>query len=144
MSNLKFDDVKKTGIWLDKEKAIIVNLYNGNITVNTILSRMEPFYIQGGSGTSKKGGPLEVVHESKYLERKKNQIKKYFNQVISEITETNAIVLFGPAETCIKFNKELLEKHKELGAKVKDVVKADSMTKRQVKAWVKKFYKSAS
>ncbi|MDB4121410.1 hypothetical protein N9576_00640 [bacterium] len=50
-------------------------------------------------------------------------------------------MLFGPAEIKDKFNKELNASYKDLSAKVKDVVTADSMTKRQVKAWVKAFYK---
>ena len=65
----------------------------------------------------------------------------FFNNIVSEINEAKSIVLFGPAETSIKFNKELLTNNKQLSTKVKKVVKADSMTKRQVKAWVKKFYK---
>ncbi|WP_396602011.1 hypothetical protein [Algibacter sp. R77976] len=144
MSNSKFDSIKKTGIWMDKDKAIIVSLYNGDISLNTILSGMEHFHIHGGSGSRTKGGPQDVVHDSKYLEREKHQLKKYFKDVALEIKEAKAIVLFGPAETSTKFNKELSSNYKELSTKVKDIVKADSMTKRQVKAWVKDFYKSAS
>lgn len=129
---------------MDKNKAIIVSLYNGDISLNTILSGIEYFHIQGGSGSRTKGGPQDVVHDSKYLEREKHQLKKYFKDVALEIREAKAIVLFGPAETSTKFNKELSSNYKELSTKVKDIVKADSMTKRQVKAWVKDFYKSAS
>lgn len=134
----------KTGIWLDKEKAHIVTLYNDEVSFNTILSNVENFRIHGGSGTRLKGGPQDVVQDSKYLEREKHQLKKYFNDIIYEIKEANAIVLFGPAETSMKFNKELHSNYKDLGKRVKDVVKADSMTKRQMKAWVKNFFKSTS
>ncbi|MCL5128262.1 MULTISPECIES: hypothetical protein [unclassified Algibacter] len=134
--------MKRAGIWLDKERAIIVTLYNGDISVNTLLSNMEYFHVHGGSGSRLKGGPQDVVHDSKYLEREKHQLKKYFNDIASEIKDDDVIVLFGPAETKIKFNKELATYHKDLSAKVKDVVKTDKMTKRQVKAWVKAFYKT--
>ncbi|WNH12650.1 hypothetical protein [Thalassobellus suaedae] len=134
--------MKRTGIWLDKEKAIIVTLYNGDISVITILSNLEDFNIHGGSGTKIKGRPQNVVQDSKYLEREKHQLKKYFNHIALEIKDSGAIVLFGPAETRIKFNKELISHHKDISTKVKDVVKTDSMTKRQVKAWVKTFFKS--
>ncbi|WP_142786299.1 hypothetical protein [Changchengzhania lutea] len=132
--------MKRVGVWLDKERAIIVTLYNGEVSMNTILSKVEHFHVHGGSGTRKKGGPQDVVQDSKYLEREKHQLKKYFNDIIIEIKEANAIVLFGPAEACFKFNKELITYHTELSTKVKDVVKADSMTKSQVKAWVKDFF----
>ena len=136
--------MKQTGVWLDKEKAIIVTLYNEDISENTILSNIENFNVVGGSGTRLKGGPQEVVQDSKYLEREKHQFKKYFKNLASEIKDANALVLFGPADTCEKFNKELCSNYKDLSTKVKDVVKADSMTTNQVKAWVRTFFESAS
>jgi stalled ribosome rescue protein Dom34 len=134
----------KTGVWLDKEKSHIINLNNGQVSFNTILSNIENFHIHGGSGTRLKGGPQDVVQDSKYLEREKHQLKKYFDRIISEIKEANTIVLFGPAETSLKFNKELTTNHKDLATKIKDVVKADSMTKNQVTAWVKDFFELES
>ena len=143
MTKLKINHMRHTGVWLDQDKAIIVTLYNGDLTLNTILSNMEHFNVSGGTGSRSKGGPQDVVQDSKYLERKKHQLKDYFKNLASEIKETDAIVLFGPAETNIKFNKELIQHHKELSRKVKDVVKTDSMTKRQVKAWVKAYFKKS-
>jgi stalled ribosome rescue protein Dom34 len=142
MVKSKFNLKKRsTGVWLDKEKAIIVTLHNGDISVNTLLSNVEHFHVSGGSGTRLKGGPQDVIQDSKYLEREKLQLKTYFKNIASEIKDVNALVLFGPAEIKDKFNKELSTSYKDLSAKVKDVVTADSMTTRQVKAWVKAFYK---
>ncbi|MDA9070143.1 hypothetical protein OAC43_00620 [Flavobacteriaceae bacterium] len=142
MVKSKFNLKKRsTGVWLDKEKAIIVTLHNGDISVNTLLSNVEYFHVSGGSGTRLKGGPQDVIQDSKYLEREKLQLKTYFKNLATEIKDVDALVLFGPAEIKDKFNKELNASYKDLSAKVKDVVTADSMTKRQVKAWVKAFYK---
>ena len=142
MVQSKFNLKKRsTGVWLDKEKAIIVTLHNGDISVNTLLSNVEHFHVSGGSGTRLKGGPQDVIQDSKYLEREKLQLKTYFKNLATEIKDVDALVLFGPAEIKDKFNKELNASYKDLSAKVKDVVTADSMTKRQVKAWVKAFYK---
>ena len=142
MVQSKFNLKKRsTGVWLDKEKAIIVTLHNGDISVNTLLSNVEYFHVSGGSGTRLKGGPQDVIQDSKYLEREKLQLKTYFKNLATEIKDVDALVLFGPAEIKDKFNKELNASYKDLSAKVKDVVTADSMTKRQVKAWVKAFYK---
>ncbi|ULC57906.1 hypothetical protein MBM09_08230 [Flaviramulus sp. BrNp1-15] len=140
---LKIDNLiqMKAGVWLDKRKAIVVTIYNGEVSLNSILSTVEDFHVHGGSGSRLKGGPQDVVQDSKYLEREKHQLKKYFNDVISEIKDANSIVIFGPAETAEKLHKEITKYHKNLEVKIKDVVKADSMTKRQVKAWVKAFFK---
>jgi len=142
MVQSKFNLKKRsTGVWLDKEKAIVVTLVNGEISVNTVLSNIEYFHVIGGSGTRLKGGPQDVVQDSKYLEREKLQLKTYFKTIASEIKDSDAIVLFGPAEIKDKFNKALNTSYKDLSIIVKDGVTADSMTKRQVKAWVKAFYK---
>ena len=68
----------QTGIWLDKHKANIVSLEKGVETFSTIFSNLEDYRIHGGSGTRLKGGPQDVVQDSKYLEREKLQLKTYF------------------------------------------------------------------
>lgn len=134
--------MKKTGIWLDKDKALIVTLENENETVTTVTSNMDHFHIKGGSGTKGKGGPQDVVHDSKYLDREKQQLKDYFKNIISEINDTEALALFGPAQTNEKFSKELHENYADLGSKIVGLKKADSMTDNQVKALVKDFFQS--
>jgi len=143
MQKSKFNHKRNTGVWLDKEKAIMVTVYNGEVSVNTLLSNVEHFHVHGGSGTRQKGGPQDVVQDSKYLEREKLQLKKYFKNLASEIKDADALVIFGPAEIKDKFMKELSTSYKDLSVKVKDVVKTDSMTTPQVKAWVKAFYKES-
>lgn len=130
----------KVGIWLDKKKAILVTIYNGKTSMNTIVSNVEDFRVHGGSGTRLKGGPQDVVQDSKYLEREKHQLKRYFDDIITEIKKADAIVLFGPAETCLKLSKYLKKHHQDLSKKVEDVMKMDSITKPQIKAFVKTFF----
>ena len=131
------ENKKNVGVWLDKEKALIVSVENGNESMNTILSEVENFHIHGGSGSKFKGGPQDVVQDSKYLEREKHQLKGYFKDVTSEIEDAHAIVIFGPAQTKEKFRKELQENYKAISAKVKAVKTVDSMTENQLKALVR-------
>ena len=133
--------MKKTGIWLDKKKALVVELENGNETLLTVKSNVEDFHISGGSGTKLKGGPQDVVQDSKYLEREKHQLSNYFKELATKIDNSEELVIFGPAGTNEKFYKELQKKYKDISKKVKDVVKADSMTSNQIVALVKKYYK---
>ncbi len=134
--------MKNTGIWLDKEKALIVTLENENETFTTLSSQIEDYRAVGGSGTRFKGGPQDVIQDSKFLEREKHQFKAYFKNIIAEINDADALVIFGPAETSEKFKKEIHDNYSHLNTKVKGVKKADSMTNNQVKAWVKDFFKS--
>ena len=134
--------MKNTGIWLDKDKALIVTIENNKETFTTIASNIEHFHAHGGSGTRLKGGPQDVVQDSKYLEREKHQLKQYFKDIAIEIKDADALVIFGPAGTNEKLNKELNQNYNSLSTKVKAVTKADSMTENQVKAWVRDFFTS--
>lgn len=136
--------MKNTGIWLDKDKAIVVALVNGKEQINKIESNIEHFHIHGGSGTKSKGGPQDVVQDSRYLEREKHQTKAYFKTIVSEIKDSNAIAIFGPAQTNEKFNKELVENFNDLSKKVKGLKKVDKMTDNQFVALVKDFFKTNS
>ena len=104
------------------------------------ISGWSPNLAHGGSGTRLKGGPQDVVQDSKFLERERHQIKTYFNTITSKIKDADALVIFGPAETGEKFSKFLHEHYNELSTKLKGVRKADSMTNNQVKAWVRDFF----
>jgi len=134
--------MKQTGIWLDKNKAFIVTLENKTETLNTINSNVDHYRIHGGSGTRLKGGPQDVVHDSKYLEQEKHQLKKYFKEIASNIKDTDALVIFGPAGTNEKLSKELQYNYSSLSTKIKGVEKADSMTDNQMKALVRDFFQS--
>ncbi len=87
-------------------------------------------------------GPQDVVQDSKYLEREKHQLKRYFNYLVEVIADADAIALFGPSDTNEKFRKELISNHKSLAAKLKTMEKVDSMTENQIKALVRDYYTS--
>jgi hypothetical protein len=129
--------MKNIGIWLDKEKAHILVLEKGEELMTTIQSNIETFRIHGGSGTRLKGGPQDVVQDSKYLEREKHQTKRYFSEIIEHLKEADRIAIFGPADIDKKLKKELELFHKELDQKVVSVEKADSMTLNQTKALIR-------
>ena len=134
--------MKKTGIWLDKEKAHIVTLENNSEYFETVLSELEFYNPKGGSGTKQKGGPQDVVQDSRYLEREKQQLKKYFHTIADKIRDADTMVLFGPAQTNEKLQKELKLSYPQIAVKIKAVKKTDSMTDNQVMALVRDFYKT--
>ena len=101
---------------------------------------MEHFHIGGGSGTRAKGGPQDVVQDSKYLERKKHQHKAYFKSIVPHLKGAHSLALFGPALTGERFAKHLETYHAMLYSKIKTVQKADSMTKNQMIALVRNYF----
>ncbi|MDE0536456.1 hypothetical protein [Tenacibaculum sp. L6] len=124
-----------------KKKAFVITIENGTEDMKMIESNIETFRIHGGSGTRFKGGPQDVVQDSKYLEREKHQTKRYFSELAAEVDNADSLAIFGPAETFEKFKRELESSHKELDAKVKAVKRVDSMTDNQVKALIRDFFK---
>lgn len=132
--------MKKIGIWIDKEKAHIVTVKSNKDTMKTIHSEVENYHVKGGSRSKTPWGPHQVVKDSTYMEREKHQLKKYFNEVASAIADADSIVIYGPAETNLKLEKELKENYKDIAKKVLKVEKADSMTTNQVKALIRDFY----
>jgi hypothetical protein len=129
--------MKNAGIWLDKDKAYIVSIENGKETMLKVSSNIEHFHIGGGSGSRLKGGPQDVIQDSKYLEREKHQFKSYFNEIIQHIKNADALMLFGPSDTNNKLKKELNLFYKKLDKKVLLVKKTDSMTLNQTQELVR-------
>lgn len=132
----------KVGIWIDKREAKILSVDNGGKLLATVTSGVEEFRPAGGSGTRMKGGPQDVVQDSKYSEREKHQLKAYFKEVVEELPELDALVVFGPASTGANFKKELLTNYKEISSKLVGVETTDVMTENQLIAWVKQYLNS--
>ena len=132
--------MKNVGIWIDKREAKIVSIKDGNDRLDTIVSDIEEFHPSGGSGTRLKGGPQNVVQDSKYLEREKHQLAKFFKDIVIRIAGADAIVIFGPAQTGKKLYNDLLENHSQFHNKIISIEKADIMTDNQIMAWVKDYY----
>jgi len=133
--------MKKIGIWIDKREAKIISIESGNERIDTIASNVEDFRPSGGSGTRLKGGPQDVVQDSKFLEREKHQLADYFKKIIHLIKDADAVVIFGPAQTGDKLHKELVAQ-KLYTFESLAVVKADSLTENQIIAWVRDYYAS--
>ena len=137
--------MNKTGIWLDREKAYIIRLTDSGETMEIVLSHLEFFHPSGGSRTrNAKWGPQDVVQDSKYLEREKHQLKKYFSELATRVRDAEALVLFGPGGTCNQFRKELLAHHNALAGKVRAVHKTDSLTENQTRALVREYFQNGN
>jgi stalled ribosome rescue protein Dom34 len=134
--------MKQTGVWLDKNKALIVTLENDTETLQRVTSDIDHYHEQDSLGNYVERNPLNIINESSILNKKKQQLKTYFKNIVSVIENTDELVIFGPAETNKKFSKELNDSYPNLSVCLKGVKKADSMTDNQVRAWVRDFYNS--
>jgi len=137
------------GIWVDRKKAVIVTRRepersyeeDEQITVTEISSDTErKVRLAGGSRTrNRPWGPQEVAVDSKIESRQKQQLKKYYHQIIEIIKDADKIMIMGPGEAKLELKKEI-EKSKSLITKIAGVYTRDKMTANQVSAEVKSYF----
>lgn len=72
------------------------------------------------------------MQDGNYLERQKHQLSQFFQRIIPYISNADAIIIGGPAQTGIKLKTELSAKYPLIHEKVVSVEKADSMTDKQI------------
>ena len=132
--------MKQIGIWMDKKEAFVVSVNQGETTMHTVPSDLEFFNPKGGSRSKTRWGPQQVVHDSRYTERETHQLRAYYDLLANELREADAIVLFGPAGTNAEFKKRLDAEYPAIGARVRDVLTADSMTSNQVQALIREYF----
>ena len=133
---------KKTGIWIDHKKAVIVSLNGEKEKITEIESTIENAVYhekEGHKGTF--SGSHHGNNETKFDERKKNHLNDFLKEVIAEVKETDELYVFGPAETKTKLEQKIYAEKTFDSSKLKSVETANSnMTSNQIVAMVKKFY----
>lgn len=132
---------RQTGIWLDREKAIVITLNDHGYSLKIIESEIETR--ERYHGEKKKFGRFGdqfLNDETKKKRRLEDQTNKYLKRIFNDVKNVNEIVLFGPASIKRKL-AELLKSDRTTAEKLKAVKTADVMTQNQMVAWVKKFYK---
>lgn len=127
---------------MNREKAFIVRLNGNREETETLFSNIEFFSLKSGSASRvKTGANQQIIHESRYLEREKHQLRTYFKELALKIRDANEVVILGPGNTNEKFRNLLLKKNKLIAAKIKTVAKTDNMTKNQIVAAIRDYYK---
>lgn len=134
---------RQTGIWIDTSKAIIVTLEGGkDEKISEIDSDVENSVYhdkEGNKGTF--SGGHHGNSESKFENRKREQIDFFVKEVLSYVKGADELFVFGPAETKIRLEQKIQDE-KLFANKLKAVETADKMTLNEVVAKVKKFYNS--
>ncbi len=135
--------MRNIGVWLDRKEARIAILDDASEELIKVASGVEFFNRKGGSAPRMKwGGPQDVVHESKYEEKEKHQLRDYFKKLTEIIQDADSLIILGPSSAGEAFKKDLLEHRKLLGLKVKLVAKTDKMSDKQIMAMIRDYYRT--
>jgi len=129
---------RNVGLWIDHKQAYLI--WNEDGKVEVIPSHLEPPTHLGGTHLGGKFNQKADV-EVRRSDRFKLQINKYYQQVMSALKDASSIFVMGPGEAKVEFQKAI-KKSKDLQKRLLKVVTTDKMTKNQMIAYVRKFYKT--
>ena len=132
---------KNIGIWLDTEKAFIITLMNGSQSIKKLESEVEHYHLHGGYGSSTPYGSQDASSEKRLNQRKKQQMKNYYQQIINQLNKPDNVLIFGPAQAKVGL-KKAISSNKLLASKLAGVKTADTMTQNQLVAFVRNYFNS--
>lgn len=129
------NQVKKNqvGIWIDHKDAFIVFHHNNKEIVSTEAADMEK-HVRFSGHASEGQSPTEDQRNRRLA----NQLDKYYDDVIEQISGATAILVFGPGEAKGEFKKRL--EHKGFGDRVVACEAADKLTPHQITAKVQTYF----
>lgn len=96
---------KKVGLWVNHKKAVIVSITDDGEERTIITSRME-HYIPYSSPTFRNGSPPDM-HNKRYWD----QVNEYYNKIIAQLQDAEALQIFGPGEAKSELKKRLDDLH---------------------------------
>lgn len=130
---------RNVGLWIDHKQAYAIWSTDGRVEV--IPSQIErPAHYSGGT---RLGGKLNAKADTelRHNDRFKLQLQKYYQQVIATLKRADSIFIMGPGQAKIELEKAI-KRNKELQRRILKVETAAKMTKNQMIAYVKNFYKN--
>ena len=132
---------KKTGVWIDKHKAIFLSFIGNEYKIKTIESGIETRErVDGEKNKPGRFGKQAIDTEKSKENRLNEQAKVFFKKVMDELAKSDAFVVFGPSKMKLALAKAIKEKV-VLQAHLVGIEDADSMTENQLLAWVKNYFK---
>ena len=131
---------QKMGIWIDHKKAVIVSASEDGVTARTLESGIGPHaHYSGRAGSQTSDGPHEGGGEKKYERRYDEHLDRYYDEVITQLGQPEAVLIFGPGEAKLQL-KERLSRSKSLSEHAVEIETTDKLTDPQIVAKVKEHF----
>lgn len=135
--------VRKVGLWIDHQKAVIVSLSKSGVSTHSIPSGVEGRYrMSGGSRSKAAYGPQDIASEKRRDARHRHHLDRYYDEVISSVSDAQEVLILGPGEAKKELKKRM-ERLKALSKKIVGVEVSDKLTEKQLVSKVKVFFKHA-
>jgi hypothetical protein len=92
---------KQVGLWLDRNKAVIVSIAN-NVEARRIITSDMEHYVLYSTVVPGDGSP-EEIRDRRFW----NHLGEYYDKIIAHIRDATEIQIFGPAEAKYELKKRL-------------------------------------
>ena len=123
----------QVGLWVDHSEAVVVFIASEGDQTKRIKSGMEP-HVRFSGGNRTEQGLADDQKDRQFA----THLNRYYDQVISQISHANSILIFGPGEAKGELKKRL--ESKGLGPRVVGVETTDKMTEPQIAAKVRAYF----
>lgn len=116
---------KNVGLWIDHKKAIVVTMSEKGEDIKEIRSEVEQ--------------DLEIFADDRRQSSFTEHLNIYYDAAINCMRDADSILIFGAGEAKHEFRKRL-ERDKQLGNHIVDVLTTDKMTDHQIAAKVREYF----
>jgi hypothetical protein len=132
---------RQVGIWIDHTKAVIVSASAERITSLTVEPEEEPHARQSRQAEdAPPDGSRDAQAEKRYERRFSQRLDRFYGEVIGQLGEPSALLIFGPGEAKLQL-EERLRRYKALPACIVEIENTDKLTDPQIVAKVRTHYK---
>lgn len=121
---------KQVGLWIDRNKAVIVSIAN-NIEGKRIITSDMEHYVLYSTIVPGDGSP-ENIRDRRFW----NHLGEYYDKIIAHIRGATEIQIFGPAEAKYELEKRL--ENKGMAIHIVSLEDAEKMTDLQIAIKVQK------
>lgn len=131
---------KRTGVWIDTKKAVIVFLEEDGHSSESIYSSIDNRErIPGEGKLFGRFGNQFINFEKKKQNKLENNVRTFCREVVSKLENSDEIVIIGPSHMK-KILKDAIGQD-EILSKIQTAIETtDTLTDNQIIAWVKNYY----
>jgi len=122
---------RQVGVWIDHQRAVVVSAAAGQVTARTLESNLD--------GHPRYGGQQDGGGEKKYEERHRQHLDQYYDEVIGQLGQPEAVLILGPGEAKLELKARLSRSN--AAERTIDVEAADKLTDPQIVARVKAHFR---
>ena len=135
--------MKNIGLWIDHKKATLVIQTEHGENIQQIESEVGRYVHYRGASNSKSPFSAQYQQGDDQLDNKfTEQLNKFYEKVIAQIREADAVLIFGPGEAKRELEKRIA--HEKVNVPVVKIETADKMTERQITAKVRHYFQEAA